>query len=941
MDDAKVAKRVDVVNQMLIDESSALPDDITRPITYCDAICKAINKKVKDKKHDVDAKRQRIQAKSNDVGQEDDGTDMEVSQFSSVLRGNDKVQIVKPLAVQALRKIPSNVEQLTKNIETIIDATMEVTPRRSGRDRSIEKAQRQLQCSRDVRAMKQLVRITSMDWAAGATKKELRDFVEQEVQYDMPYEGRSYVVDRILIRRGLDNAWRGQSIKRFDQAVVERHFIEEDKDYLEEVLTCPCGVDAEAKRAAYRLVIPHWQIENGSADDLIHRLNVHEHHLLVEAGYSAEIQGAASEENTPVSVGSSLSPVDETPTEVGKNQSKPGEIPPLEDATDVPELVSADAARLAEGATENCARAIKSWLAQMDVIEQEFGGKCTESTEIMQRLEAYRLQRLAEINQREEDALSDGSTDDEYYAPEPHTYQRIEVLQPPRWHGGTSWRAFWGSFCHWCQHDKVHEKHRAYFLRQAISGPVENKLTEILGSGAWTYEQTLGALQDRCRRLVIGRKHASAVDFVRGSLHDDDVPVVGRAAWQQYSETLFKWCDEMHMGSAERSFFFWRQIATPAGAENRAMTKRVVQTNVKTFEDAYCLQRHAADNFVSYYGEHLRAKANEMPLYDGATTVWSTFHDDFKRWCDDRKCGAVARTQWLRRALRGNTREDVVHVVGVDAIEYERLVGRIERSSVGTKTRKSYAGTKQSQMGMPHFFGNEWRHFIRSFENACDRHSLSDDDEARAHYLRRALVGAVARDVGTITGVDLWTYPRLRFELEFRYSGEPYEPAAQATQPFKLRLTGFNKDLHDRRQQQAAEKEKPADTGARPPVSGARERTSTVPNKPVWQRFLSGDAARPSPHRIRRSGKEELSACQRTRRYVNWKLTGVTGQLSEVQRRNEALEKKMQEVQRSRKICSCQENGVRWLPKKMIQGKGYTKLRQYPVQEASVESTTL
>ena len=929
MGDAIVTGQDDVDNQQPVDCTSDIPDALTKQL-HCDETYAAVvseigkwNGRVVEEMMERNGQHGDVNRSEHEIDQ-DAEPGLNVSRSLSISSDKNNVQIVKPLTTQDRCKVIDNVTNLAKGPKAIDTKLVELKTVCDKFDDTQYDTPESSQCDSDPA---QLLRTVSQDWVADATSHELHEFAVAEVNYARPYEGRSYVVDQTLIRRSVKRAWRGQSVTRFEPAEIARHRATEDEDYLREVLTCECGVELEATRAAFRAADPHWQIRNGSARDLIHRLNAHEHHTLVEHGLivgSAELSLGDKVKLAPVRPSP---PVETVQPEVINDDVTRRSLLKSDVSNDVTMMEDVHNDELADDTADSCTKSVKRWLEQMDVVEQEFGGKCTESTEILETLEAYRTERLADIARRDENAQKWERPMIEYRQPDHSSCDEIGYFQPPRWHGHMSWRAFWNAFLNWSQQHRMDESNRGDFLRQALGGPVENLLTETFGPGRWVYAHVVGALHDRCRRLAIGTDHVTPADFVRGPMRVESMPDEGQTVWRQYTETMFKWCQELDMGRYERSYFLWRQFSEPLGKHRIRLTDDAIRERVNTFEEIHCLRRGERAKPIIYSESRMRAKLNALPRYDEATTDWDTFINAFGIWCDDRKCGNCAVTQYLRRALKGQTADRVMTVVGVDSLVYRHLIERIKSDSdaAGTK-HEPWSNTDGISKGkdnlkrleMPCFFGRDWAGFIKKFEAACRIYLLGD--EARAHYLRRAMVGSVATDVGSICGVDYWTYSRLRYELEFRYDDAAVlTPRGEET--LYRRIPGGY-----RMEPGVCANLKETSGGNSASINLTQHVMPTLPTQGGKRRFSDGDDSGSfGPRQC--SPLVEHNAHLRTRRFVQTSLWNVRARMGEVLKRSEALEKKVNDLQQTHDSCPSQDGELRVKSKNGSRMKG-RRMRQ-------------
>jgi len=512
--------RNDVDNQQAVDCASGTPDDLTKQL-YCGEAYEAVvsevgiwHCRVVDEMMEKSRQYGDVNRSEHDIDQ-DTESGLYVSRSISILSDKNNVQIVKPLTVQEICRVINNVTDIARGPEKEYVKLVELKSICEEYDDTQYDDPEFSQCVSD---QAQLLQTVSHCWVAKAISNELQEFTADEVHYTRPYEGRSFVVDQTLIGRSADHAWRGQSIIRFGSAEIYQRRATEGEDYLREVLTCKCGLELEATRAAFHAADPQLQIKNGSACELIYRLNAHEHRRLVGSGLITGSAVLSLGDKTQLAPVRPLPPVETAQPVVIEDDLSQFNLPRSDVGNNISMVEDVNAEKLAEDTTDNGAESVKRWPAPMNVVEQEFDGKRSECAEILATLDVYRTQRLAEVTQREKYAQKKGEPIVEYYQPDHIFCDESEYSQPPRWHGHMPWWTFWITFLNWCQKHRVSDGHRIVLLRQALGGPVKNKPTKVLGPGTWIYEHAVGNLHDHCRRLIIGPDHVTPADFVQGPL---------------------------------------------------------------------------------------------------------------------------------------------------------------------------------------------------------------------------------------------------------------------------------------------------------------------------------------------------------------------------------------------------------------------------------------
>ena len=701
-----------------------------------------------------------------------------VSQFTSIIEKNDKVQLVKPLPVKSLRKIKrifnvldNNVSEksegvnVTGNVGESLSNDDEIRSDRTTSDPGSE-------ISISGEELMHILGTVSKRWAATATQTELREFATHEALYEKPYSYRSYVVNGVLIRR--DDAkriWRGQPVERFDPDGMLRHRVDDDENYLQRAVQCSCNGPLTADEYRFKDDFQSHMVTHGSPSEMIRRLNIHERHIerIVKAGselkIAPQVNPTVKHDATPVD--------DDISSEMAAERD-------------------AELEELVEGNTVECEQAIKDWLQQMRKADTEFSKRCVESARILRKLENWRTENAAKRTLREVPSASghDDSLETESVKSVEDAHDPNDDLVPPKWHGRMVWPDFWHAFRNWNNQCDLTESSQASYLRSAIAGVVENKLIETLGPGQWTYGLTVGALQNRCRRLCIGMKEVTPRVFALGLLRDEEAPDKGRTHWKQYTTKLFDWCDDQDLEVHERNYILWRQFTKPSENEAEPIQSDEAENHVMAF--AAIRQIDAGNKRRRVYtDEQPSQQRTRLPKYDGEVNTWPTFFREFKDWCDKRQCGEDARAQYLRRALEGRVADEVMSEIGIDALRYRPLITKLVRHSngLGTPIKRDNQGNGIRRSGISHginrlplFNGTNWTKFVRVFELVCKVAQI--DAEAKAHYLRRALRGAAAAEVHTIIGVDWYTYEQLREELEFRFDGDvdylkPYSDTAR------------------------------------------------------------------------------------------------------------------------------------------------------------------
>ena len=684
-----------------------------------------------------------------------------VSQFTSIIEKNDKVQLVKPLAVKSLPKVKRKCNVLNNNVseksESVkVTEIIENALSDDGEFRSDHVARDpDSKSSTSEGEFLQILGTVSQRWATSATKAELWEFAKHEVLYAQPYVYRRFIVNGVLIRRdAADHIWRGQPLERFAAVEVLRNRYYDDETYLREALQCSCigKRPAEEYRRGDESL---WHIlKHGSPSEMIRRLNIHERHMERIGKTGSELKIAL---RTNPAVKCDATPVDD------------------DISSEMATERDAELEKLVEGNTVKCEQSIKDWLQQMRKADTAFSKRCVESARILKKLENWRAENEIRRTLREvsTDSGHDDSLESNSVTSVKDAHDPAIILEPPRWHGLLVWREFWHAFRRWCRICNLTEGLQADYLRVAIAGPVENKLVEILGPGLWTYGHTVGALQNRCRRLWLSGKYATTGAFAKSRITAETAPARGCTQWKQYTTKLFEWCEDQGLGTHERDYILWRQFTKPLG--NRIAPIRSYETDA--YVAAFTTVRRAevdAMKGLLYYKERPHHMRSASPIYGGTCHTWSAFFREFTEWCDERQCGEDARAQYLRRALVGRAKIDLV-TVGIDALRYQPLVAKLRRYDVGIATWShgaQGAGRRPSlvterALDMPTFHGQNWKKFILQFEHRCRRCQLCDD--GKAHYLRRALVKRAAGTVGTINGVDWYSYKRLRHELELRF----------------------------------------------------------------------------------------------------------------------------------------------------------------------------
>ena len=838
-----------------------------------------------------------------------------VSQITSNIKNNDNVQLVKPLAPQAFKTVERNFADRSE-YEVCWAIAKKYASEQSEVHEDHVASDLDSNASEIEDELDRILRTVSKHWAFDATGEELREFAKHEAVYADPYTGRSYIIDDVLLRRDRDaHTWRGQPVERLDPVELARFRMDNDDDYLVEVMNCECGAEFDVDGAEFRADVDlQWFVEHGSPVDVLCRLNKHERHLEGEMRISDEMSVTPEEIRVKSTLGCTSTPISD-------QVSNETHVTP---ETEISDLVNKS--------TLGSALAIKRWLQQMRAADAEFGDKCAESARILRKLEDWRVEKTARRTLREMSEESEGE-DSVEIKPErrmTNAFDRIGDYQPPRWHGRMTWRDFWNAFCRWCRGNRMTDYAKAQHLREAIAGPVENKLIETLGSGRWTYAHVVGALQDRCRRLLIGRSNATAGDFALGPVQADQTFENGRTQWKQYTQKLFDWSDEQKLGLHEQNYVMWRQFVKPTGDDHVPMLATESVAHVTAFSAVRLMSVDAESQGLVFREERQSTMHRYLPVYDGEAKTWQEFLKEFTEWCDERQCDDNARAQYLRRSLIGHAANEIMTEVGVDALVYQQLVEKLERLSADVETtgseRVRESTDKASSVRMPIFYGRGWSKFIQQFEAVCDLHRLRE--EAKAHYLRRAIVGPVAADVGTILGVDWYTYERLRFELTIRYdssvsyvSGDSNESSPMTTAPRPV-----TPQIGDRKNEY--------DDDGNFVVYIMKDKANPVMPQTPRKRLAMIDEKRPRRVVTKRTSEQETINCMR--RYLNSSMSAVHIRMADVQRQSDSLAKKLAKLQRDTHPCTCKD-GEHKAKKKTI---AKTQRRYGRKKQASTEDVT-